>query len=48
MPVSRRFVDLTEPHELAPYDALLAEEAAVRGMEVRHVGRGITGDEALA
>ena len=35
------FIDLTEPHELAPYDALLAEEAAARGMEVRHVRRPI-------
>jgi len=31
------FIDLTEPHELAPYEPLLAEEAAARGVEVRHV-----------
>ena len=31
------FVDLTKSHELKPYDTLLAEEAAARGVEVRHV-----------
>jgi protein-tyrosine phosphatase len=30
------FIDLTEPHELAPYDALVAEVARVRGREVKH------------
>jgi hypothetical protein len=32
----RQFVDLTHPHELAPYEAILAEEAARRGIEVRY------------
>ena len=31
------FVDLTEPHELRPYDGILAEEAAARGVRARHV-----------
>jgi hypothetical protein len=30
------FIDLTERHELAPYDALVAEMAGVRGREVKH------------
>src|SRR5215204_2069822 len=33
----RTFIDLTESHELAPYDSLLAAEAKVRGAEARHV-----------
>src|SRR5215204_1712760 len=33
----RTFIDLTESHELAPYDSLLAAEAKVRGAEPRHV-----------
>lgn len=33
----RTFIDLTEPHELEPYDALLAEEAASRGVTATHV-----------
>jgi protein-tyrosine phosphatase len=31
------FVDLTEKHELEPYDALLTEEAAARGIATRYV-----------
>ena len=31
------FVDLTEAHELRPYDGILAEEAAARGVRARHV-----------
>jgi ADP-ribosylglycohydrolase len=31
------FVDLTEPHELNPYDRILADEAARRGVQARHV-----------
>jgi protein-tyrosine phosphatase len=30
------FVDLTEKHELEPYDALLIEEAAARGISTRY------------
>jgi ADP-ribosylglycohydrolase/protein-tyrosine phosphatase len=33
----RRVIDLTEAGELAPYDALLAELAAERGVDVAHV-----------
>jgi hypothetical protein len=31
------FVDLTEPHELDAYHEILAEEAATRGVQARHV-----------
>ena len=31
------FLDLTEAHELRPYDAILAEEAEARGVHARHV-----------
>lgn len=30
------FIDLTEPHELAPYDVVLAQEAARRGIATIH------------
>ena len=30
------FIDLTEPHELAPYDVLVAELARARGGEVKY------------
>ena len=30
------FIDLTEPHELAPYDALVTEMARARGREVKY------------
>jgi len=36
------FVNLTEAHELEPYDAILAEEAAARGVRARHVRLSIT------
>ena len=36
------FMDLTEAHELEPYDAILAEESAVRGVRARHVRLPIT------
>ena len=32
----RQFIDLTHPHELAPYETILAEEADRRGVEVRY------------
>ena len=32
----RSFVDLTESHELRPYDGLLREIAAERGLDVRY------------
>src|SRR5688572_25036717 len=33
----RTFIDLTESHELDPYDRLLAAEAKARGAQARHV-----------
>jgi hypothetical protein len=33
----RTFIDLTEPHELAPYDNLVRELARSRGTEVNYV-----------
>lgn len=37
----RTFVDLTEPEELDPYDALLNEEAARRGVAVSYCRRPV-------
>jgi hypothetical protein len=37
----RVFVDLTEDFELPPYDRILREEAATRGIEVQHMRMSI-------
>jgi hypothetical protein len=37
----RVFIDLTEAYELPPYDAILQEEAAARGLSVQHVRMSI-------
>ncbi|HSL20017.1 MAG TPA: protein-tyrosine phosphatase family protein [Vicinamibacterales bacterium] len=49
----RLFLDLTEPGELAPYDSVLKEEAAARGIDVRHErspipDHGVPGPRQLA
>ena len=49
----RVFVDLTERGELLPYDAVLKEEGAARGIEVEHVRApiqdlGVPTDQELA
>lgn len=37
----RVFINLTEEHELPPYDVILYEEAATRGLRVEHVRMSI-------